>query len=129
MSPFVKLLCQSDWWYSTQRCWYSMSILLLICAFCSLSQCDSVSLPVEWTLQLLLSDHFDLKTQVRGCQAKLTQVRVCGVPKSPEILRCVCNQLAKSGEIFMFVSKKMPSNAGMPKSLSVLIVLVNDDRR
>ena len=35
----------------------------------------------------------------------------------------VCNQVAKSHEILMFVSKKTPNNAVTPQSLNILIVM------
>ena len=37
------------------------------------------------------------------------------------------NKATKSGEILMFVSKKMPNNAVMPLRWVVLIVLVGDE--
>ena len=56
---------------------------------------------------------------------------VCNrVPKSCEILMFVCNQMAKSREILMYVClRKDAKQYVMPQSLSVLIVLVNDESR
>ena len=56
-------------------------------------------------------------------------VGINGTSKYCEVLRLVCNQMAKSCEILMFVSKKMPNNAVMPQSLIILIVLVYSHQR